>query len=352
MDATESPRRRQERFEAEWLHPRAARAERSRGRLRSDPEDDIRTAFQRDRDRIVHAKAFRRLKGKTQVFLAPEGDHYRTRMTHTLEVAQIGRTIARALRLNEDLVEAAALAHDLGHTPFGHAGEDALRRFVPDFHHARQSLRVVERLAHGGVGLNLTDEVRQGIVRHTKGLGALLPPDGPLDHGALEAEVVRLSDIIAYVNHDLDDARRAGLLDETRAPGTVRRHLARSYGDRIAFAVAETIGATDLDRDDHLRLSPDIETLLVEGRAFLYESVYRHPRVSGELAKARDVLIRLWERLSEEPERIPEPASPPDDPPADPPTRRTDFIAGMTDAYALHLFDRLIVPRRWYAGPD
>ncbi|NMC68942.1 MAG: deoxyguanosinetriphosphate triphosphohydrolase [Myxococcales bacterium] len=344
-------RARQEELERALLHPRAARAERSRGRARPEEPDPIRTAFQRDRDRVLHSKPFRRLKGKTQVFLSPEGDHYRTRMTHTLEVSQIGRTVARSLRLNEDLVEAAALAHDLGHTPFGHAGEDALRRFVPEFHHAQQSLRVVDRLARSGQGLNLTDEVREGILRHTKGLGPILPADGPVDHGSLEAEVVRVADLVAYVNHDLDDAARAGLLADSDPPEAVAEHLRRSYGARIDFCVRSILDATDLDRTPHLVLSEPLERLLEEARGFLYANVYRHPLVATELQKARGVLCALWEKVEADPGPfLGEPGGPLD---RGVPLRTAiaDFLAGMTDAFALTLFERLVVPKRWYAGP-
>jgi dGTPase len=344
-------RERQERIEEDLLHARAAHAACTRGRARPEEPDDIRTAFQRDRDRVLHSKPFRRLKGKTQVFLAPEGDHYRTRMTHTLEVAQIARTIGRALRLNEDLIEAVALAHDLGHTPFGHAGEDALRRFVPEFHHAAQSLRVVDVLARSGQGLNLTDEVRQGILRHTKGLGPILPADGPLDHGSLEAEVVRLADIIAYVNHDLDDAARAGLLRDVDVPPLVRTHLERDYGDRIGHTVRRTILATDLDAHEHIRVPPELEELLEGVRDFLYENVYRHPLVASELSKAREVLCLLWEHFAAHPDPFLGGPGGPLERGIPLHTALADFVAGMTDAYALSLFDRLIVPKRWYAGP-
>jgi dGTPase len=346
----ETPRERQEGLEERLLHPCAARAARSTGRPHAEDPDEIRTAFQRDRDRVLHSKPFRRLKGKTQVFLAPEGDHYRTRMTHTLEVSQIGRTIARALRLNEDLVEAISLAHDLGHTPFGHAGEDALRRFVPDFHHARQSLRVVDALALGGRGLNLSHETRQGILRHTKGLGPILPAESPAEHGSVEGEVVRVADLIAYVNHDLDDASRAGLLDGLAPPPDVAAHLGRGYGDRIGFAVRETIRATGLDAAPHVGLTSDLERLLEQARTFLFDNVYRHPLVASELAKARGVLCRLWEHLEADPGPLLGEAGGPLDRGVPLRTAIADFLAGMTDAYALTLFERLVVPKRWYAG--
>src|SRR5512134_1915019 len=209
--------------EAQTLHPRAAFSVRSAGRARPEPEDDMRPAFQRDRDRLLHCKSFRRLKGKTQVFLAPRGDHYRTRLTHTLEVAQVARSIARALRLNEMLVEAMVMGHDLGHTPFGHAGERLLNEVAPGgFHHAVQSLRVVEVLENDGHGLNLTEEVRDGILRHWKGKGNVLLKGSGAKALALEAEIVGIADIIAYVNHDLDDALRAGLFAESDVPAAIR----------------------------------------------------------------------------------------------------------------------------------
>src|SRR5512134_1882605 len=212
--------------EEQTLHPRAARASRSRGREKPEPPDDERPAFQRDRDRLVHSKAFRRLAGKTQVFLAPRGDHYRTRLTHSLEVAQVGRSIARALRLNEMLVEAMVMGHDLGHTPFGHAGERLLSEVAPGgFHHVVQSVRVVDVLENDGAGLNLTAEVRDGILRHSKGKGTVLMKGSGEKALTLEAEVVRLADIIAYVNHDLDDALRAGLFSDADVPPEIRAVL-------------------------------------------------------------------------------------------------------------------------------
>src|SRR5512138_2770396 len=212
--------------EAQTLHPRAAFSARTAGRADADPEDDMRPAFQRDRDRLLHCKSFRRLKGKTQVFLAPRGDHYRNRLTHTLEVAQVGRSIARALRLNEMLVEAMVMGHDLGHTPFGHAGERLLNQVAPGgFHHVQQSLRVVEVLENDGNGLNLTAEVRDGILRHSKGRGNVLLAGTGEKALTLEAEIVRIADIVAYVNHDLDDAVRAGLFAEADVPAGIRRVL-------------------------------------------------------------------------------------------------------------------------------
>ncbi len=251
-------RERLEEAERRILHPRAAFAADSRGRARPEPDDDLRTVFQRDRDRILHAKSFRRLKGKTQVFLAPVGDHYRTRLTHTLEVAQVGRTIARALFLNESLVEAIVMGHDLGHTPFGHAGESTLRRILPGgFHHVRQSLRVVDVLEREGRGLNLTAEVRDGILRHTKGKGAVLVDGGePL---TLEAEIVRIADIVAYVCHDLDDALRAGVV-RTWSTGSlgrlfpVRDRFVSWWNPATRLAVQSRLDALEKGESRRLRI--------------------------------------------------------------------------------------------------
>src|SRR5512140_3494071 len=257
--------------EEQTLHPRAARSARSRGR--AVPEE--RDSFQRDRDRLVHSKAFRRLAGKTQVFLAPKGDHYRNRLTHTLEVAQVARSIARALRLNEMLVEAVCMGHDLGHTPFGHAGERLLNEVVEGgFHHVTQSVRVVEVLENDGRGLDLTAEVRDGILRHSKGRGNVLMKGSGAKALTLEAEVVRLADIIAYVNHDLDDAVRAGLLEEADVPGDVRRVLGARHSQRLATLVGDVIRASDLDGGAHIEMSPEVHAALVALREFLYHRVY------------------------------------------------------------------------------
>src|SRR5512137_1665945 len=260
--------------EEAMLHPRAALSRNTRGRDRDDPEDDMRPAYQRDRDRILHSKSFRRLKGKTQVFLAPRGDHYRNRLTHTLEVAQVGRSMARALRLNEMLVEAMVMAHDLGHTPFGHAGERVLNQLAPGgFHHVQQSLRVVEVLEKDGEGLNLTVEVRDGVLRHSKGRGQVLMAGAGAKALTLEAEVVRLADIIAYVNHDLDDAVRAGLLAEEDVPGEIRRTLGTRHAQRLATLVGDVIRASDLDGGGHIEMSAEVHGALVALREFLYQRV-------------------------------------------------------------------------------
>src|SRR5512138_1876880 len=253
-----------EELEERTLHPRAARASQSRGRARAEAPDEERPCFQRDRDRLVHSKAFRRLAGKTQVFLAPQGDHYRTRLTHTLEVAQVGRSIARALCLNEMLVEAMVMGHDLGHTPFGHAGERLLSSVVPGgFHHVVQSLRVVDVLENDGQGLNLTAEVRDGILRHSKGRGNVLLQGSGEKALTLEAEIVRIADIVAYVNHDLDDALRAGLFVEADLPADVRRVLGSSRSQRFSTLVHDVIRTTDLDAGGHVEMSPDVHAALL-----------------------------------------------------------------------------------------
>jgi dGTPase len=254
----------------------------------------MRPAFQRDRDRLLHCKSFRRLKGKTQVFLAPRGDHYRNRLTHTLEVAQVGRSIARALRLNEMLVEAMVMGHDLGHTPFGHAGERILSELVPGgFHHVQQSGRVVDLLENDGRGLNLTAEVRDGIRRHSKGKGDVLLRDG-LQAMTLEAEIVRIADIVAYVNHDLDDAERADLLAEADVPAEIRRVLGSRHSERLATLIGDVIRTTDLDGGGHVTLSADVHGALLALRDFLYARVYENPVVHEEFEKAQRLLKDLY----------------------------------------------------------
>lgn len=339
-----------EELEDRTLHPRAARSAGSRGRARPEPEDEMRPAFQRDRDRIVHCKSFRRLQGKTQVFLAPRGDHYRNRLTHTLEVAQVARSIARALRLNEMLVEAICMGHDLGHTPFGHAGERLLNEVVEGgFHHVIQSVRVVEVLEADGRGLNLSAEVRDGILRHSKGRGTVLMRGGGEKGMTLEAEAVRLADIIAYVNHDLDDAVRGGLLREEDVPADIRRVLGSRHSERLATLIGDVIRASDLDRVEHLTLSPDVHAALVALRDFLYQRVYENPVVDDEFRKAQRILRDLhgWmmadaERLRRELGVAPRPG--------DTHARAvTDFVSGMTDRFALQTWKAIVVPRRWEA---
>ncbi len=341
-------RERTEDLEDRILAPNATASRRSRGRDREEPQCPVRTVFQRDRDRIIHSKAFRRLKGKTQVFFSPGGDHYRTRLTHTLEVSQIARTLARALQLNEDLTEAVALGHDLGHTPFGHAGEDVLAALVPGgFHHATQSLRVVSTLEKNGQGLNLTAEVKDGILHHTKGAGEVRS-DGSADSPmTLEGEVVRFSDVIAYLNHDLDDALRAGFLCPSDVPGSVSRALGSRHSERIASLVIGILDATTVGTARHVAMEPARYAAMNELREFLYERVYNHPDVKRELEKAKAILHLLFTSLMESPELrnelIGQRAGDADDLRA-----VADFIAGMTDAYAVSLHSRLYVPRRWY----
>ena len=328
--------------EEQTLHPRAARSARSRGRPRAEPPCDIRPCFQHDRDRILHSKAFRRLKHKTQVFLAPAGDHYRTRLTHTLEVSQIARTIARALRLNESLVEAIALGHDLGHTPFGHAGETVLGRLRPGgFHHALQSLRVVDRLERGGKGLNLTHEVREGIVHHSKGKGEVLAAGA-----TLEAQVVRVADLIAYLNHDVDDALRAGVIRLQELPGAVRARLGDTHGQRIDAMVRDVIAATLEEDLRAVGMSPEVHDAAIELREFLYERVYDNPTVHGDFVKASKILEELYGHFVKNADWFLETLAQPI--PGEPvEILAADFIAGMTDRYALYLYERIFMPQPW-----
>ncbi len=326
-----------ERREHRTLHPMAAFADQSRGRLLPEEEqdNDVRTCYQRDADRIVHSKAFRRLMHKTQVFLRPEGDHYRTRMTHTLEVSRIARTMTRTLGLNEDLAEAMALGHDLGHTPFGHAGEAALADMMPGgFAHNEQSLRVVDVLEKNGQGLNLTYEVRMGILMHT----------GNIWTDTLEGKIVRRSDQIAYVNHDIDDAIRAGILCESDIPGAITDVLGHSSSDRFDTLVCDII-ATSREAGD-IVLTPKVEQALKDLRSFMFERVYRNPIAKGQESKAKDMLKRLFEYYVKYPEALPEDFQPQlsfDG------MERTvcDYIAGMTDKYAVDKFTEIFIPTGW-----
>ena len=334
--------------EARTLHPRAAASAASRGRERPEPEDDMRPAYQRDRDRIVHCKSFRRLQGKTQVFLAPRGDHYRNRLTHTLEVAQVARSIARALRLNEMLVEAICMGHDLGHTPFGHAGERVLNEVVEGgFHHVIQSLRVVEVLEADGRGLNLTAEVRDGILRHSKGRGDVLMRGSGAKALTLEAEVVRLADIIAYVNHDLDDAVRGGLLEEEEVPPDIRRSLGARHSQRLATLIGDVIRASDLDGGGHIEMSREVHAALVALREFLYHRVYENPVVNDEFKKAQRILRDLHAWMSADPDRLRDRLGVVAREGESTARAVTDFISGMTDRFALETWQGIVVPRPW-----
>ena len=332
--------------EHELLAPQAAKSDASRGRLRPEREDDIRPAFQRDRDRIIHCKAFRRLKHKTQVFFAPTGDHYRTRLTHTLEVAQIARTIAKVLRLHEELTEAIALGHDLGHTPFGHAGEGVIDRLMPGgFNHYEQSLRIVDVLENDGRGLNLTWEVRDGIAKHSKGkLGAPVGMTAAARANTIEGQIMRVADLIAYVNHDIDDAVRAGVLRVEDLPHAPVGRLGHSSSARIATLVKDVVTETLEGGLGEIRMSGDILDAVLELRGFLFDAVYENATATAEFRKASDVLSGLWEKVHERPEEF-----------LDRPTVEADgldvaardFLAGMTDRYAIRLFERLFIPKPW-----
>ncbi len=331
-----------EEVERATLSPKAAQSAHSQGRIRPEALHPFRTAFQRDRDRIIHSKSFRRLKHKTQVFLAPFGDHFRTRLTHTLEVSQIARTIAKALRLNEDLTEAIALGHDLGHTPFGHAGEDTLDGLLPEgFSHSEQSLRVVEKLEYEGKGLNLTAEVRDGILRHSKGRGEILEngPEGMAR--TLEGQIVRVSDVIAYVNHDIDDAIRAGIIEDGDIPSSLIKRLGNWHASRIDHLVEDVIQASlaaDLAR---IAMSSGIMAALVDLREFLYKKVYSSRYAEEEVKKATKILTDLYGYVLEKPDPYVKVY-----PRGDSLERRAaDFIAGMTDLYAMALFEKLFFPR-------
>lgn len=335
-----------EEIEKKTLHPRACLSSQSKGRLRPEKEGEIRTCFQRDRDRIIHSKAFRRLKHKTQVFLAPQGDHYRTRLTHVLEVSQIARTIARALRLNEDLTEAIALGHDLGHTPFGHAGEAILREIHPGgFDHYKQSLRVVDFLEQGGKGLNLTYEVRNGIVKHSKGKGLIIPETKADRADTLEGQVVRVSDIIAYVNHDLDDAMRAGVIKKSEIPKKIVKVLGDTHSKRIDTMVKDLIYhsiGTDLEE---LCMSDDVSSATYMLRDFLFESVYESDKIIEEFKKAKKILRDLYAYYLEHMEKIF--IAIPKEEKLNKNRMVCDFIAGMTDRFALMTYERLFLPQQW-----
>lgn len=344
-----SIREQQERNEVQFLAAQACCSVDSVGRLYPAAPCSIRTAFQHDRDRILHSKAFRRLKYKTQVFLAPEGDHYRTRLTHTLEVSQVARTVARALRLNEDLTEAIALAHDLGHTPFGHAGERVLHELsTSGFHHVRQSLRVVEALEKGGRGLNLTYEVRDGVGKHSKGQGGLLSvPESQLAQ-TLEGQIVRLADIIAYVSHDLDDAIRGGVISERDVPVEITRVVGDRHSVRIDRMVKDLICQSRAGSEVRIQLSGEMDEAMRTLRSWLFEVVYHAPCVQAEFDKASRLLRQLFEHFMEHEDkflqyggqRYGEDSLE---------TSVTDFIAGMTDRFALALYREQFLPRPWTA---
>jgi len=335
-----------EALESEMLAPQASRSRESKGRLRPEPPDPIRPTFQRDRDRVIHSKAFRRLKHKTQVFFAPEGDHYRTRLTHTLEVSQIARSIAKVLRLNEELTEAIALGHDLGHPPFGHAGERVIDRLVPGgFSHHEQSLRIVDVLENNRQGLNLSWEVRDGIARHSKGKHGL-PVGAPPEHRAstIEGQIARVADIIAYVNHDIDDAVRADVLDTKDLPASAVDVLGTSSSQRINTMVTDVVTETLAGNLTEIRMSQPVLDATLEMRDFLFQAVYENPRAVAEFEKASGLLGGLWEKLRERPEQFLDQVTIEAEG-LDASAR--DFLAGMTDRYAVALFEDLFVPRSW-----
>lgn len=315
----------------------ASFSDNSLGRDVYEPPCDIRPIYQRDRDRILHCKAFRRLKHKTQVFLAPEGDHYRTRLTHTLEVSQNARTIAKALRLNEDLTEAIALGHDLGHTPFGHAGERALNCICSEgFEHHKQSIRVVELLEKHGVGLNLTKEVRDGILNHQ----TVGKPN------TLEGKIVRLSDKIAYINHDIDDAIRGHIITEEEIPKEFTDVLGHSPRERLDTLIHDIVIQSE-DKND-ISMSPEIEKAMLDLRKFMFASVYSNPKAKSQEKKAENVLIQLFEHYKDHIELLPEEYIHLIDKKGESLERVVcDYIAGMTDRYAVAKYKELVIPSSW-----
>ncbi|MCP4158368.1 MAG: deoxyguanosinetriphosphate triphosphohydrolase, partial [bacterium] len=310
----------------ERLHPKAARSISSH-RQREEAKSPARTEFQRDRDRILHCKAFRRLKHKTQVFISPGGDHFRTRLTHTLEVSQIARTIAKALNLNEDLAEAVAMGHDLGHTPFGHTGERVLDDLNSGFKHYQQSLRVVDKLEYDGKGLNLTDAVRNGIVTHSKGQGPIIPKEKSRLPKTLEGQIVRISDIIAYVNHDIDDAIRARLITTNDIPEATQELFGDTFAKRIDTIVLDVIHQSIKNNLDYISISENVYEELSNLRDFLFEKVYWVKESKEEVDKIRRILLTIYDHVKKQPNKYIYPF-----PEKDTVNRRIiDFIAGMTD---------------------
>ena len=344
-----------EKREKGFMSPFGSLSAESRGRMKKEEPCPIRTVFQVDRDRIVYSNAFRRLKYKTQVFLSPLGDQYRTRLTHTLEVAEMARTIARAMRLNEDLVEAIALAHDLGHTPFGHGGETVLKEiYSHDFSHKEQSLRVVDIIENNGQGLNLTYEVRDGILKHSKGYGKIIPDDPDEQAYTAEGNIVRIADIMAYLNHDLDDSIRSGVVNQDQVPDSCIKILGRTHSERANTMIKDLLFSTNVrDGELCLQMSDEVYGTMTELREFLYENVYRSPQVHQEFVKAKKILSELYtcclgnkkmlqrelkamemetcNHLNQPNERI-----------------VCDFIASITDRYALDLYSKIFFPSPQY----
>jgi dGTPase len=340
-----------EKRERSFMSQFACPSSRSRGRKVPEKPCEVRTAFQVDRDRIVYCNAFRRLKHKTQVFLAPMIDDYRTRLTHTLEVSQMARAIARALYLNEDLTEAIALGHDLGHTPFGHSGETVLKEiYSSDFTHSEQSIRVVEVLENGGRGLNLTYEVLDGILKHSKGYGKVLPEDPEELACTYEGRVVRIADFMAYLNHDLDDAIRSGVIREEQVPESCSRLLGKTHSERAATMMKDLISSSRAE-DDVLRLSPSdrVRDAMLELRKFMYQNVYRSPRVEQDFEKSKKILSELYAHFLKNESMLRQGLA---DLQMDGGNRdgvarerrACDFIASMTDRYAMNLYANLFFP--------
>ena len=343
-DAVAMLRMKQEDREDTLLAPAGTRS-RNAPRVTPEPECGLRTAYQRDRDRVLHAKSFRRLMHKTQVFIAPAGDHYRTRLTHTLEVTQIARTIGSALRLNEDLIEAIGLGHDLGHTPFGHAGESALADAFPGFRHNEQSLRVVDHLERDGRGLNLTDAVRDGILRHSK-LRSGITHAAAGQANTPEGEVVRIADGIAYINHDLDDAMRAGLVVPDDVPSEVIDTLGASHASRINTLVTDVIVCSDTSvAPGSIVISAPVQAAADTLREFLFRRVYTPLNEDANTHRAQHIVRALFSHFLEDPARLPAEYRARAD--EDPARRVADFVASMTDRYAIECFENVFVPHHW-----
>ncbi len=343
-------RRERERWEREYLSPCACLSEASKGRKVFEEPCAFRTEFHKDRDRIVYSNAFRRLKHKTQVFLSPLGDHYRTRLTHTLEVSEIARTIVRALKLNEDLTEAIALGHDLGHTPFGHGGEVVLQEiYQGDFSHREQSVRVVEVLEKHGKGLNLTFEVRDGILRHSKGYGAVMPEDSNEMPATVEGCAVRFADIMAYLNHDLDDAIRSRVVSRDQIPQQCIDVLGESHSERIRTMIGDLVQSSRFEHGEvHLAMSGDVSAAMGELRNFLYNKVYRSDQVHSEFVKAKKIISELYYYMLENQAVFEKELAKMEmggfsqETPKE--RQVCDFIASITDRYALNLYEEIFFP--------
>lgn len=335
-----------EEIEKKTLSPLASLSAETKGRMKPEEPCDIRTDYQRDRDRVIHSKSFRRMKHKTQVFLSPTDDHYRTRLTHVIEVAQIARTISKALMLNEDLTEAIALGHDLGHTPFGHAGEAMLNEIFPGgFKHVIHSLRVVDVLEKGGQGLNLTYEVRDGISKHSKGMGAIDNPKYRPE--TMEGQVVRISDLVAYANHDLDDAIRSGIITIDDVPKDCVNALGQTNSERINKMVTDIIFETINLGDNKVVASPEIEQAMLELRSYLFNTVYMNDKIKSNFDKAKKVIKDLYEYFcaNQDEFKIIYPREPRE---GETPERAVcDFIASMTDSYAISLYETIFLPKKW-----